>query len=150
MKTKVKTPKYYNGKNGYTAKEVVDNFDLPYHLGTKYYINQTTGMYEYEKGEDFMNKWKVLSPSQWETIFKEFFRVLKYGGYALCFSIDRQQDFFTYYARKAGFEVTQHLYWYSISGFPKSLNISKNLQKNIEKQLKKITGKDEIEWIEKK
>jgi len=34
MKTKVKTPKYYNGKNGYTAKEVVDNFDLTYHLGT--------------------------------------------------------------------------------------------------------------------
>ena len=34
MKTKVKTPKYYDGKNGYTAREVVDNFDLPYHLGT--------------------------------------------------------------------------------------------------------------------
>ena len=34
MKTKVKTPKYYNGKNGYTAKEVVDNFDLTYHLAT--------------------------------------------------------------------------------------------------------------------
>lgn len=34
MSTKVKTPKYYNGDNGYTAKEVVDNFDLNYHLGT--------------------------------------------------------------------------------------------------------------------
>jgi|TARA_R100000479_G_C6390326_1_gene204814 hypothetical protein len=34
MKTKVKTPEYYNGKNGYTAREVVDNFNLPYHLGT--------------------------------------------------------------------------------------------------------------------
>jgi hypothetical protein len=33
-KTKVKTPKYYNGKNNYTAREVVDNFELPYHLGT--------------------------------------------------------------------------------------------------------------------
>ena len=33
-KTKVKTPKYYNGLNNYTAKEVVDNFNLNYHLGT--------------------------------------------------------------------------------------------------------------------
>tara|TARA_B100000963_G_C22178342_1_gene473371 strand:+ start:105 stop:386 length:282 start_codon:yes stop_codon:yes gene_type:complete len=34
MKTKVKTPDYYNGDNGYTAKQVVDNFELNYHLGT--------------------------------------------------------------------------------------------------------------------
>ncbi len=34
MKTKVKTPNYYNGLNDYTAKQVVDNFELNYHLGT--------------------------------------------------------------------------------------------------------------------
>jgi|TARA_R100001463_G_scaffold69904_1_gene123387 hypothetical protein len=34
LKTKVKTPNYYNGDYGYTAKQVVDNFNLPYHLGT--------------------------------------------------------------------------------------------------------------------
>tara|TARA_B100001093_G_scaffold462580_1_gene477907 strand:+ start:1250 stop:1531 length:282 start_codon:yes stop_codon:yes gene_type:complete len=34
MKTKVKTPEYYNGDNEYTAKQVVDNFELNYHLGT--------------------------------------------------------------------------------------------------------------------
>ncbi len=33
-KSKVKTPEYYNGKNNYTAVEVVDNFNLSYHLGT--------------------------------------------------------------------------------------------------------------------
>jgi hypothetical protein len=33
-KSKVKTPKYYDGYNDYTAKEVVDNFNLNYHLGT--------------------------------------------------------------------------------------------------------------------
>jgi hypothetical protein len=32
--SKIKTPKYYNGKNGYTAREVVENFDLNYNLGT--------------------------------------------------------------------------------------------------------------------
>ena len=32
--TKVKTPNYYNGEYGYTAKQVVDNFNLNYHLGT--------------------------------------------------------------------------------------------------------------------
>ena len=33
-KSKVKTPEYYNGKNNYTAVEVVDNFNLSYHLAT--------------------------------------------------------------------------------------------------------------------
>ena len=32
--TKVKTPKYYNGLNNYTAREVVENFELNYNLGT--------------------------------------------------------------------------------------------------------------------
>ena len=32
--SKVKTPKYYDGANGYTAREVVENFDLNYNLGT--------------------------------------------------------------------------------------------------------------------
>ena len=31
---KIKTPKYYNGLNNYTAREVVENFDLNYNLGT--------------------------------------------------------------------------------------------------------------------
>ena len=31
---KIKTPKYYNGHNNYTAREVVENFDLNYNLGT--------------------------------------------------------------------------------------------------------------------
>lgn len=29
-----RVPLYYVGKNGYTAREVCDNFDLTYHLGT--------------------------------------------------------------------------------------------------------------------
>ncbi len=32
--SKVKTPKYYDGANRYTAREVVENFDLNYNLGT--------------------------------------------------------------------------------------------------------------------
>lgn len=27
-------PEYYKGKNGYEARKVCDNFDLPYHLAT--------------------------------------------------------------------------------------------------------------------
>ncbi len=30
----VETPEYYNGDNNYTAREVVENFDLNYNLGT--------------------------------------------------------------------------------------------------------------------
>jgi len=29
-----KIPKYYKGKNGYMAKDVVSNFDLTYNIGT--------------------------------------------------------------------------------------------------------------------
>jgi hypothetical protein len=29
-----RVPKYYIGKNGYEARKVCDNFDLPYHLAT--------------------------------------------------------------------------------------------------------------------
>jgi hypothetical protein len=29
-----KVPKYYKGKNGYMAKDVVENFDLTYNIGT--------------------------------------------------------------------------------------------------------------------
>ncbi len=29
-----RVPEYYIGKNGYEARKVCDNFDLPYHLGT--------------------------------------------------------------------------------------------------------------------
>lgn len=29
-----RVPRYYVGKNGYEARKVCDNFNLPYHLGT--------------------------------------------------------------------------------------------------------------------
>ena len=29
-----RVPKYYKGKEGYEARKVCDNFDLPYHLAT--------------------------------------------------------------------------------------------------------------------
>ena len=29
-----RVPEYYKGKNGYEARKVCDNFDLPYHLAT--------------------------------------------------------------------------------------------------------------------
>tara|TARA_R110001606_G_scaffold343624_1_gene492211 strand:- start:4837 stop:5157 length:321 start_codon:yes stop_codon:yes gene_type:complete len=29
-----KVPEYYKGKNGYEARKVCDNFELPYHLAT--------------------------------------------------------------------------------------------------------------------
>lgn len=29
-----RVPKYYRGKEGYEARKVCDNFDLPYHLAT--------------------------------------------------------------------------------------------------------------------
>jgi hypothetical protein len=34
MTNKKEIPKYYKGKNGYMAKDVVSNFDLSYNIGT--------------------------------------------------------------------------------------------------------------------
>lgn len=34
MTDETKIPKYYKGKNGYMAKDVVANFDLTYNIGT--------------------------------------------------------------------------------------------------------------------
>jgi DNA modification methylase len=85
---------------------------------------------DYKKKSDFMNKWDAMGGDDWEKWFEEAYRSLKYGGYCIMFSIDRQCSLFKYYAIKAGFEERQSLYWFFISSFPKSADLSKNLDKH--------------------
>jgi len=56
------------------------------------------------------------------------------------FGMDRQLPMFQYYAIKAGFKVNQSLYWYFISSFPKSADLSLNLDKNAKAE-RKVVGK---------
>jgi DNA modification methylase len=103
--------------------------DPPYALGSEIYI-RPDGKFDYKKAIDFMNKWEMPTGEYWENWFDESFRTLKHGGYCIMFGIDRQLAMFQYYAIKAGFQVRQSMYWYSISGFPKASDLSKNLDKN--------------------
>lgn len=77
-----------------------------------------------------MNKWEMPTGEYWEHWFKEAYRTLKHGGYLLMFGMDRQLLLFKYYAHLAGFQEQQSIYWYYISNFPKSTDLSKMIDRN--------------------
>ena len=104
--------------------------DPPYALGSEIYI-RPDGKLDYKKATDFMNKWEMPTGDYWDKWFEESFRTLKHGGYCVMFGMDRQLPMFQYYAIKAGFQVRQSMYWYFISNFPKSSNLSDNIDKNL-------------------
>lgn len=104
--------------------------DPPYGLGSEIII-KPNGKPDYNKGIDFMNKWKFPNGEYWENWFKESYRILKYGGYCIMFGMDRQLLIPKYYASLAGFQEKQSLYWYFISNFPKSADLSKNIDKHV-------------------
>lgn len=76
-----------------------------------------------------MNSWNGLTGKDLDVMFKEFHRVLKYGGYCILFGHDNQIAPFQYYAVKNGFEVCQSLYYYYLNNFPKATDVSKSLKK---------------------
>ena len=124
--------------------------DPPYALGSEIYI-RPDGKLDYKKATDFMNKWEMPTGDYWEKWFEESFRTLKHGGYCVMFGIDRQLPMFQYYAIKAGFQVRQSMYWYFISNFPKSSNLSDNIDKTFKIQrtvvgTKKGMGKQNPEF----
>jgi site-specific DNA-methyltransferase (adenine-specific) len=116
-------------------KELQDNSvdliftDPPYALGSEVIIRQD-GKPDYKKAVDFMDKWEQPDGKFWEQWFKEAYRVLKYGCRVVMFGMDRQIMLNKYYACLSGFEEQQSLYWYFISNFPKSLDLSKIIDKN--------------------
>ena len=128
--------------------------DPPYALGSEIYI-RPDGKFDYKKATDFMSKWDMPTGEYWEKWFEESFRTLKHGGYCVMFGIDRQLPMFQYYAIKAGFQVRQSMYWYFISNFPKSSNLSDNIDKTFKIQrtvvgTKKGMGKQNPEFGGKK
>jgi hypothetical protein len=105
--------------------------DPPYNLGSSYKIDKKDNKVKYINNRDFMNKWEGLTAKQLDIMFKEFFRVLKPGGFCVLYCQDRQSFPFQYYALKNGFNIgIQKVYTFQISSFPKSLDISKNLDRN--------------------
>jgi site-specific DNA-methyltransferase (adenine-specific) len=85
------------------------------------------GYFEVE-GSGFMGKkWDAFVPQP--IIWKEVFRVLKPGGHLLAFAGTRTQDWMAMSLRFAGFEIRDMIAWVYGSGFPKSMDISKQLDK---------------------
>lgn len=79
-------------------------------------------------GLKFMNKkWDCSVPSV--EIWKDALRVLKPGGYLLCFASTRTQHRMTVNIEDAGFEIRDMIMYVYGSGFPKSHNIFKALTK---------------------
>jgi len=111
--------------------------DPPYGLGSTVVI-KPNGKPDYDNASDFMNKWDMPTGNYWEEWFKEAYRTLKYGGYCIMFGMDRQLLLFKYYASLVGFSERQSMYWYFISNFPKSADLSKNLDKNAGVERKKV------------
>jgi len=79
-------------------------------------------------GLSFMGKkWDYDVPSQ--EIFEECLRVLKPGGYLLSFAGSRTYHRMAVRVEDAGFEIRDQIMWIYGSGFPKSMNISKQIDK---------------------
>ena len=114
--------------------------DPPYALGSDVIIRKD-GKPDYRKAVDFMSKWQQPDGYFWEQWFAEAFRVLRYGGRVVMFGMDRQLMLNKYYACFAGFAEQQSLYWYTISGFPKASDLSKNLDKNAGAE-REVVGKN--------
>ena len=111
--------------------------DPPYALGSAVKIGKDGKPY-YKEARDFMTAWQMPDEKFWESFFQEASRVLKYGGRVLFFGIDRQLFLFQYYAVASGLEIKQSLYWYFISNFPKSADLSKGIDKRLGADREKI------------
>ena len=80
------------------------------------------------RGGGFMGKaWDSFVPGP--SVWRECFRVLKPGGYLLCFAGSRTVDLMGIAIRLGGFEVRDQMQWLYGSGFPKSMGVAKALDK---------------------
>jgi DNA modification methylase len=75
----------------------------------------------------------------WEQVI----RVLKPGGYLLCFGGTRTFHRMACAIEDAGFEIRDTIMWLYGTGFPKSLNISKQIDKKagVEREVLGVAGK---------
>lgn len=92
-------------------------------------------------GISFMGKkWDYEIPSV--EVWREALRILKPGGYLLCFASTRTSHRMTCNIEDAGFEIRDTIAWVYGSGFPKSHNISKAIDKEsrFEKEAKQWDG----------
>ncbi|QGJ94171.1 hypothetical protein QEH32_gp39 [Corynebacterium phage EmiRose] len=87
----------------------------------------------------FMNaEWDKFVPPP--AAFKECLRVLKPGGYIVCFAGTRTLDLMGLSLRIAGFEVRDLFGWLNGNGWPKGINISKAIESKYPDEAEKWSG----------
>jgi DNA modification methylase len=111
--------------------------DPPYNLSSEWFVDDD-GSYKVDILTDFSDVWGGLDEKFLDSFFIEAFRVLKYGGFAIMFGMDRQLAPFIYYATKHGFEIQQSLYWFYTQNFPKPTDASKRFIKRNESDMAEI------------
>lgn len=132
--------KLITGLSEEKLKEIPDNSidavvtDPPYGLGNEPDIAECMkdwiekGFHETKNKSGFMGKsWDAFVPQP--ILWKEVFRVLKPGGHILCACGTRTQDLMCMGLRFAGFEIRDVITYHYASGFPKSMNISKQIDR---------------------
>lgn len=99
--------------------------DVPYGIGSKQpsaedLVAYLTGS-ELDTGGDFMAAdWRIPSLPTW----REFFRVLKPGGWMLIFAGSRTFDLIGLGIRAAGFTIHDSLEWFYARGLPKPIALT--------------------------
>ena len=97
--------------------------------------------YDHGHGGFMGKRWDSFVPHP--DIWREVYRVLKPGGYALVFAGTRTQDIMTIGLRLAGFEVRDVIEWLYFSGFPKSMDVGKAFDKRAG-ATREVVGTDPI------
>ena len=101
---------------------------------------------------NFMNKgWDnsgiAFQPSTWQKCYE----VLKPGGYLLAFGGSRTFHRIACAIEDAGFEIRDTIMWLYGSGFPKSMDISKQIDKRADNNNEVIKAKEELgKWLKEK
>lgn len=117
--------------------------DFPYALGSQWqYVNGVLQMKG--QGKDFMNgskgSWSIQDANWWREYLGQMFRVMKYGGYVVFYSISQQSWAFSALMVEAGFEKCQELHWANISNFPKASCASKMCDRKVGAE-REVVGK---------
>ena len=98
-------------------------------------------------GKGWDNSGIAFQPNTW----KKCYEVLKPGGYLLAFGGSRTFHRIACAIEDAGFEIRDTIMWLYGSGFPKSMDISKQIDKRADNNDEVIKAKEELgKWLKEK
>lgn len=147
----LETPVLHLGDNLEKIRHYPDNsvhaiiIDAPYGLNTKIHNVQEL-VKQYQQGQNYILGGKGFNGEEWDSdlptllLCKELFRVLKPGGFIVCFSATRTYDIMAFTLRWVGFEIKDQLIWAYASGVPKGQWLDKKMKGDPQAHL--FTGKN--------